>query len=203
VWVSHFLYYAHSHFFSRHASGSFECLQNSEFLLHYIPSPRSRGSVGSLVTRLGAHGQVKALRFPAVARDFSCKYPHCFSGLPSLQFHALRGLSQKMKWQRRLTIQLLLVPRLTTKGSVPHSAIRRHDVHSGNLPTSWEWTLAKLQPHGISAVLSTDYTLDRTLIGRCYKLWSQICHPYFNTGGAHRNIAYSRVRSRYSAQGQS
>jgi hypothetical protein len=152
------------------------------------------------VTRLLAHCQLKAIRFPAVARDFSCKYPDWFSGLPSLQFHTLRGFSQEVKWQRRLTIHLLLVPRLTTKGSVPHYAIRRRDVHSGNLPTSWEWTLAKLQLRGISAVSSTDYTLDRTLVVRNYHLWARICHPYFKTGAADRNNACSRVGSQYSTQ---
>lgn len=63
-------------------------LPRSEFLLHCIPNPRSRG----VVTRLRAHCQVKAIRFPAEARDYSCKYPDCFSGQPSLQFHTLRGL---------------------------------------------------------------------------------------------------------------
>jgi hypothetical protein len=169
-------------------------------LQHYTPNRRSRDIAGGLVTRLQAHGQVKAVRFPAMATDVSCKYLDWFSGLPSLQFHALRGLSQEVKWQRRLTISILLKPRLTTKGSEPHSVIRRYNVHSGNLPTSGDWTLANLQPRGISAVSSTDYTLDRTLIGTCYQLWAQICHRYFNTGGADRNIAYSGVRSQYSAQ---
>ena len=198
--VNQFRNYTHSHFFSRHANVGFEYLQNSEFLLYYIQHRRSRDSVGCLVTRLGAQGQVKAVRIPAMARDFSCKYPDWFSGLPSLQLHALRGFSQEMKWQRRLTIHLLLMPTLTTKESVPHSAIRRHDLHSGNLPTSWDRTLAKLQPRGITTVSSTDYALDRTLKGRCYQLWAHICYPYFNTGGADRNIAYSIVWSQYSAQ---
>ena len=90
--------YTHSHFFSRHTSDGLECLQNSEFLLHYIPNPRSRDSVGGLVTRLWAHGQVKAVRFRTVARDFSCKYPDWFSRLPILKFHALRGLFPK-RWR--------------------------------------------------------------------------------------------------------
>jgi len=33
-----------------------------------------------------------------VARDFSSKYPEWFSGLPSLQFNALRGLFPK-RWR--------------------------------------------------------------------------------------------------------
>jgi hypothetical protein len=85
---------------------------------------------------LGVHGQVKVVRLPAVARDFSCKYPERFSGLPSLQSHAMRGLAQEVEVTKEANHSPPSRAEVNYERICTLSVIRRHDVHSGNLPTS-------------------------------------------------------------------